>query len=127
MFEGSVVGEEETPSRYNATDDGELFCFISVEPDAQVISNGISSSKKMTFETSNRNLTQRVSVPAFVTSPLPSPAPKPLTDSEYASREMGTGKYCEPLMEVRNHPSLRKVFLKKLQDADNRLYGVYTW
>ena len=122
------MDKNETPSRYNATDDNELFCFISVEENTQVISNGISSSKKTTFEASSRaSLSQRVSVPAVIQRPVPSPAPKPLTDSEYASREMSTGKYREPLTEVYNHPSLKKVFLKNLKELDSRLYGVLAW
>lgn len=87
--------------------------------------SGSSSSKKTTFETSSKvPLSQRVSVPAIVQRPLPSPVPKPLTDSEYASKEISTGKYREPLTEVANHPSLRRVFMNNLQDIDGRLFGV---
>ena len=119
------MDSNETPARYNATDDGELFCFISVESSTQVIANGFSSSKKTTFEASPRAaLSQRVSVPTVVQLPVPSPARMPLTDSEYAAREMSTGKYREPLTEVYNHPSLRTVFLKNLKNLDCKLYGV---
>ena len=116
------MGPEDTPSQYEATEDDELSCFLSVEDRKEVtkpfsqVRNSFTSGSPLASTNGNLSNVHRPSISSNV--------PKPLTDEEYCMQQLNTGRYFAPMTEVMNHPLLVDKFLEKLKNVDKRLYDV---
>ena len=116
------MGSADTPEQYEATEDKELSCFMSLEDKREVtkpFSQVRNSFTSRPLSGSSPNTSGMVHRPA-----IPSSAPKPLTDEEYCGQQLNSGRFFGPMMEVVNHPILVDKFWEKLKNVDRRLYDV---
>ena len=123
MFQGSVLADDETPSKYGATDDDELVVFVEEPVKVDSIIPCHCSSTKSSFQTSFTPFREH-STPSVVVKPSKEGSEKTESDMDYADRMMASGVYRAPLIEVANHPCLKQLFLNKLKNSDNKLYNV---
>lgn len=123
MFHGSVIANDETPSKFGAEDGDELIAFVEEPVNEESVVPCRSAVSKSSFEprflSSRAHSTPSASVKSTVGEPV-----KTESDVDYADRMMASGVYRAPLIEVANHPCLKSLFLSKLKSSDNKLYNV---
>ena len=124
MYEGSTIGDNETPSLYSAQSGGELIAFVKDPEQVTTINTCRTVREKNTFETAPFAIGRARPAPTVNVQPRRDDVVRRESDEEYANRMIATGTYRSPLIEVASHPVLKGLFLKNLQDRDRRLYDV---
>ena len=125
MIDYTVLGDEQTPEDIKATPESTGFCLIYVEETLSLKTSSIDTygSIGQTHNTSSSILSASSKQTNHLTD-YSSTVNDSLTDFEYASQELYTGKYSHPLKEVRQHPVLQSYFMSELKLIDKKLHDV---
>ena len=125
MVDYTVLRDDQTIEDIGATPNSIGFCLIYVEETLSIKSSSIDTYESIgqiqgaSYPTS-RGSSKRTN---HLTDYFPTES-EPLTEFEYASQEINTGKYYSPLKEVRQHPILQSYFMYKLKIIDSKLHDV---
>ena len=125
MIDYTVLRDDQTVEDIGATSDSTGFCLIYVEETLSIKASSIDTYESIgqiqgSFCPTPTGSSKRAN---HLADYFPAES-ESLTEFEYASQEINTGKYYRPLKEVRQHPILRSYFMNKLRITDSKLHGV---
>lgn len=124
MYEGAIIGDNDTPAMFGAQSGSNLMCYVKIHPRESATSMGYNNMKNSTFGSRFPYAKKKSSVPSFPSKSAPVVAPRPETDREYAKRIIDSGIYTSALREVHANRVLRSLFMDKLNQRDAKLYRV---
>lgn len=133
MINNRVLADSQKPGDIGAEEDGTGLCFICVNEPLVVDTKVISAPRtpmNMVTPVSLKNKGSTTNFPYSQDNALKAlrsantVVTKPLSDSEFAQREIESGKYITALREVKAHPNLERYFMNQLKTVDSKLHGV---
>ena len=133
MINNRVLADSQTPGDIDAKEGDTGLCFICVnEPfvvDTKVVSAPYAPmdivtpiSTKIKGSTTSFPYNQNNALTAL--RGTNTTVTKPLSDNEFAQREIESGKYISALREVKAHPTLENYFMNQLKTVDSKLHAV---
>lgn len=124
MYEGAVIGDNDTPAMFGAQNGDTLTCYVKIHPRSNDIIINYNNMKNSTFGSRFPYAKKKSSTPSFLSKSAPVVAPRQETELEYAKRIIDSGIYTSALKEVHANRSLRSLFMDKLNQRDAKLYRV---